>query len=65
MQDARGPKEETMSHEDLRDIICRVIENMTQSDPETAQGCLFADTPCDTCNDTCDVVVKYGIPAPN
>ena len=56
-----------MSHEDLRDIICRVIKNMTEAENAPARACMFADEcpdKCDVC-DLCDVTPKYAAPTPS
>jgi hypothetical protein len=45
-----------MSREDLRDILCRVIERIT-NDEAPGAGCIFDDSPCDTC----DATTKYAV----
>ena len=46
-----------MTREDLKEIIERVLDSVEKKSPEAA--CLFWD--CADCNDSCDIVLKYGI----
>ena len=51
-----------MTRTELKEVICRVIDKMQQSDDNTpAAGCLFADN-CDSAPcDNCDVTTRYAI----
>ncbi len=44
-----------MSREDLKDIISRVLDRLQNEAPQPA--CLFADSPCDSC----DVTTRYAV----
>ncbi len=57
-----------MTHEDLKDIIQRVIEKMKDVDKSAPAACIFGDEPgcgkddvvCDVC-DTCDYTTYYAV----
>jgi hypothetical protein len=46
-----------MSRDDLKDILCRVIENLSNDEAPEA-GCLFGDQ---SDPDPCDVTTRYAV----
>ena len=46
-----------MTREDLKDIIVRVIDQMSD-DTAPDCACIFSDNPCE---DTCDYTTRYAV----
>ncbi len=57
-----------MTHEDLKDIIQRVVRKMKDTDESAVAACIYGDDEtcakddviCDVC-DTCDVTTYYAV----
>ena len=46
-----------MNRDDLKEVICRVIDALQQGDTPTP-GCIFGDHPCDN---PCDITTHYAV----